>query len=205
MGPQQALFSGASIGLAVAAPIGPMAVIVIRRTLAGGFVAGITTGAGASTVHLLYAALALCGLDQIATHVQSNRKLFDIAIAGILVLFAVRILRKRVAGAQAGSRFGRSLFGNYASAIAFNLVNPMGFALLLGAVAAISGLSSTDVNQSVSLAAGVFTGSIAWWICLVAVTSLVGVRLSPRSIRLIDITASTVMVALAVSTIARIL
>ena len=53
MGSQDALMAEASIGLAIAAPIGPMAIIVVRRTLMGGFLAGMTTGAGASTIHLL--------------------------------------------------------------------------------------------------------------------------------------------------------
>ena len=204
MGSQEALLSGASIGLAVAAPIGPMAVMVIRRTLAGGFLAGIATGAGASTVHLFYATLTVCGLDQIATHVASNKKLFNILFASALVLFAVRMLRPRAARTDAIQPVGHSLLGNYASAIMINLMNPMGFALLLSAIAAIAGLSSNNTRQTCSLAAGVFAGSIAWWVCLVGSTALVGIRLSPRSIRMIDIAAGVVMFALAAATMSRI-
>lgn len=203
MGSQEALLAGASIGLAIAAPIGPMALIVIRRTLIGGFLAGLMTGAGASTIHLLYAALALRGIDQIAAFLQTNRKLLDVVIASALVVFAIRILRQRPRTAEVCPQFGRSLIANYASALAFCLVNPMTFALLLSAIAAMSGLSSNRVRPNSSLVAGVFAGSIAWWICLVGATAFVGVRLSPRSVRTIDILAGSVMVVLAVSTILR--
>ena len=203
MGSQEALMAGASIGLAIAAPIGPMAIIVIRRTVVGGFLAGITTGAGASTIHLLYACLALRGLDQIAAHLQSNRKIIDVVIAMVLAAFAVRILRPRLSKADIGPQGSRSSVGNYASALAFCLVNPMTFALLLSAITAMAGLSSNHAHQNSSLVAGVFAGSIGWWICLVGATALIGIRLSPRSIRTLDILAGTVMVALAVSTILR--
>ena len=181
-----------------------MAIIVIRRTLIGGFLAGITTGAGASTTHLLYATLALCGVDRLAAHLQSNHKLIDVIVAVALVAFALRILRHRPTRADAGPSVGRSLIGNYASALAFCLVNPVTFALLLSAIAAMAGFSSNRTNQNSSLAAGIFAGSIAWWICLVGATTMVGIRLSPRLMRTIDIVAGTVMFALAVSTILRI-
>lgn len=202
---QEALLAGASIGLAIAAPIGPMAIIVIRRTLAGGFLAGLTTGAGASTIHLLYATLAVCGLNQLAAYAQRNTKLLHIIVALALLVFAVRILRHRAIKPTASSPARRSLIGNYASAVAFSLVNPLSFALLLSAVAAIAGLSSTGASQTSSLAAGVFAGSIAWWTCLVGVTASIGIRISPRSTRVIDIIAGLIMFALAASTMSRII
>ena len=203
MGSQQALLAGASIGLAIAAPIGPMAIIVIRRTLAGGFLAGITTGAGASTVNLLYSILAVCGLDQIATHIQSNRKLIDVLIAAALAVFAVRILLQKTPRVEASSPIKRSLVGNYASAIAFNLFNPISFTLLLSAIAASTGATSSDACQPGFLAGGVFAGSIAWWLSLVGATNLIGARLTPAVMRVIDIGAGTMMFGLAIFTMLR--
>ncbi len=198
MGSQEALLAGASIGLAIAAPIGPMAVIVVRRTLVGGFLAGITTGAGASTIHLVYATLAVCGINQVAAQFQSNRRLIDLVVAAALAIFAVKMMRQRTARPNIGAPVVRSLTKNYASALALCLVNPMTFALLLSAIAAVAEVSN-QLDQTSSLALGVFAGSITWWICLVSATSLIGVRFSPRSMRMIDVLAGAVMFALAVS------
>ena len=59
-----ALASGTVIGLSIAAPVGPMAILCINRTLKAGMKAGISTGAGASTVHAAYASVVLLGLQQ---------------------------------------------------------------------------------------------------------------------------------------------
>jgi len=57
------LLTGIGIGLAVAAPIGPMGVLCIQRTLEGGLVAGMATGSGAATVHLLYGTIVAFSLS----------------------------------------------------------------------------------------------------------------------------------------------
>ena len=198
----QALLSGASIGLTIAAPVGPMAVIVIRRTLSSGFLVGCATGAGASTVHLIYATLALCGIDRVALQTHENRTVMNALTAVVLLFFAVRMLRPR-SPIQNALPARRSLLGHYTSALAFNSVNPMGFALILGAVTAVAGLTPRGLNGTWALAGGVFVGSILWWIGLVGVTATVGVRFSPRAVRVIDIAAGVTLLALAMSTVAR--
>lgn len=194
-----ALLSGASIGLTIAAPVGPMAIIVIRRTISNGFVVGCVTGAGASTIHLIYATLALCGIDRLAQQSRDHRTLMTAITALVLLFFALRMLSPRRLGLK-GATARQSLLGHYTSALAFNSVNPMGFALILGAITAVSGLASQNLTGTAALAGGVFAGSILWWIGLVAVTATLGIRFSPNAIRLIDIAAGLVLLALAIST-----
>jgi putative LysE/RhtB family amino acid efflux pump len=199
---QDALLSGASIGLTIAAPVGPMAIIVIRRTISNGFVVGCITGAGASTINLIYATLALCGIDRLAQQSHDHRTLMTAVTALILLFLALRMLRPRVS-IQKTAIARHSLLGYYTSALAFNSVNPMGFALIVGAVTGVSGLASRNLSGTAALAGGVFAGSILWWIGLVAVTSTVGIRFSPRAIRLIDVTAGLALLALAISTVSK--
>lgn len=203
MGTHDALLSGATIGLTIAAPVGPMAVIVIRRTLSSGFLVGIVSGAGASTIHLVYATFALCGVDLIARHLQENRTIMTVVTALVLLFFAARMLRPRSTIRDA-IHARQSLLGHYTSALAFNSVNPMGFTLILGAVTAVSGLASREWSGTCALAGGVFVGSILWWISLVGVTATIGIRLSPRTIRMIDVSAGLMLLALAVVTVSRI-
>ncbi len=203
MDSQTALIAGASIGVAIAAPIGPMAIIVIRRTLADGFLAGLTTGAGASTANFVYASFAIVGFHQVTTHVQGNRKLIDVALALILTVFAIRMLRPRAKRLNTVEPMRASLLRNYGTAVLLNLANPMSIALLMSAIAAVADISADHASRTGLVAVGVFSGSIAWWICLVGTTALIGIRLSPRSIRLIDIVAAVAMVALAISRLSR--
>ncbi|MCB0207269.1 MAG: LysE family translocator, partial [Anaerolineae bacterium] len=55
-------FRGLVIGLAIAAPVGPIGVLCIRRTLAEGRLAGLVTGLGAATADTVYGAVAAFGL-----------------------------------------------------------------------------------------------------------------------------------------------
>lgn len=199
----EALLSGLSIGLTIAAPIGPMALIVIRRTLAGGFLVGMSTGAGASTAHLIYASLAVFGIHRVESLIEGNRAVLAWSSVSILLFFAVRMLLPRSGGTKSSGVTGRSMIANYASAVEFNLVNPMGAALMLGAVLAIAGLASIGGAGTGILAAGVFLGSIGWWTCLVSATTAVGYRVSETWVRAIDVLAGLAMLALAVSTMSR--
>lgn len=56
------LVRGAAIGLAIAAPVGPIGVLPIQRTLAVGRIAGLVTGLGAATADAAYGAIAALGL-----------------------------------------------------------------------------------------------------------------------------------------------
>ena len=60
------LLAGAGIGFSVAAPIGPIGILCIQRTLTSGLAAGLLTGLGAATVHVAYGAVAIAGLGAIA-------------------------------------------------------------------------------------------------------------------------------------------
>lgn len=89
------LTSGVVIGLAIAAPIGPMAILCINRTLSAGIKAGISTRAGASTVTVAYASAVLLGLQQIGPFLATHRPLMGTVSAGLMLLFACRILHRK--------------------------------------------------------------------------------------------------------------
>src|SRR3954471_1892409 len=59
--------AGIAAGLFVAVPIGPMGVLCIQRTLTFGLAAGLATGLGAATVHLIFGSLAAVGLSATIT------------------------------------------------------------------------------------------------------------------------------------------
>ena len=141
-----ALASGAVIGLSIAAPVGPMALLCINRTLKVGIKAGIRTGAGASTVHAGYASVVLLGLQQAQPILATCRPVMSVLSAGLMLLFAWRILSRKAA---ANSRSeADSVLRNYVSAIAFKCINPMLLVLLIGAVGLLSTRSRRLARRS---------------------------------------------------------
>jgi putative LysE/RhtB family amino acid efflux pump len=180
-----------------------MAILCMNRTLNAGIKAGISTGAGASTVHAAYASVVLIGLQQLGPLLASCRPVMSAIFIGLMLLFAWRILlRKPAAGSRSDTS---SVIRNYVTAVAFNCMNPMLFALLVGAVGIFVG-PEPPLDPAVSkVLVGVFVGSIGWWIALTAVTSALRRRLSVGFIQGINRIAAGGMVSFAALSLTRVL
>lgn len=195
-----ALFSGVGIGFTVAAPIGPMGVLCIQRTLASGMATGLATGFGAATVHLTYSALAVLGLGSLAQPwVEANAVGFGIVSALTLLWFAIRTHRGSIVLQQSGDIDGVRLARAYLSAIALGLTNPLTVILFLAALHAFSTQAA-----AAPLIAGVFVGSAIWWTMLSTVVASARSRLTPRMLSLSSRFASLILLGLGTMMLVRI-
>jgi putative LysE/RhtB family amino acid efflux pump len=159
------LFSKAVLlGLSVAAPVGPMALLCLRTTLAHGFMPGLLGGLGIAAGDVFYAALAAFGL-QAATAVLAGQSLWLAILGGAyLVWFGVGVLRQPLPTAAASDGARRGL-GIFLTTFLLTLANPptiMTFAAMfasLGLAAAQGGTAA-----ALSVVAGVGIGSAGWWV-----------------------------------------
>jgi threonine/homoserine/homoserine lactone efflux protein len=172
--------AGVGVGLAVAVPIGPMGVLCIHRTLAFGLLAGFATGLGAATVHLAFGSLAALGLGAtMAARVGASAQVLSLLSAGLLFWFAARIMRRTtVIGPKHPQPEKWLRF--YGSALLFGLSNPVTILLFAAALPAVAARS--DWETAPLLIAGIFLGSITWWICLSTTIALIRTQLSCRVI-----------------------
>lgn len=169
---------GFIIGLSVAAPVGPIGVLTIRRTLAEGRAAGFATGMGAAAADTLYGAIAGFGLT--AVSVFLNEQAFWLRLIGGLFLAYLGMktfLSKPAAReAQSGSR---GLFGHFLSTFFLTVSNP---ATIFSFLAIFSGLglasTASDYRSSLVLVLGVFTGSGLWWFFLSLLMNLLRSRIT---------------------------
>jgi threonine/homoserine/homoserine lactone efflux protein len=195
-----ALFSGIGIGFTVAAPIGPMGMLCIQRTLASGMATGLATGFGAATVHLTYSALAVLGLGSLAQPwVEANAAVFGIVSAFTLLWFAIRTHRCSIVLQDAGEIDRVRLARAYLSAIALGLTNPLTVILFLAALHAFSTQAATT-----PLVAGVFVGSAVWWMMLSTIVATARSRLTPRVLSLSSRFASLMLLGLGTAMLVRI-
>lgn len=195
-----ALFSGVGIGFTVAAPIGPMGMLCIQRTLASGMATGLATGFGAATVHLTYSALAVLGLGSLAQPwVEANAVSFGIVSALTLLWFAIRTHRGSIVLQQSGDIDGVRLARAYLSAIALGLTNPLTVILFLAALHAFSTQAA-----AAPLIAGVFVGSAIWWTMLSTMVASARSRLTPRVLSLSSRFASLMLLGLGTMMLVRI-
>ena len=84
---------GIVVGFAVAAPVGPVAVLCIRRTLANGLISGFATGIGAAVADMFYGAVAALGIGFVADLLAEHQIGFRILGGVVLVFMAARMLR----------------------------------------------------------------------------------------------------------------
>jgi threonine/homoserine/homoserine lactone efflux protein len=167
------------IGFLIAAPVGPIGVLVIRRTLTDGRVAGLVTGLGAATADALYGAIAAFGLTIVSSVVLSQQ--FWIRLVGGLFLcyLGTRTLAAHP-GARAARAAGRTLLQAYTATLILTLTNPV---TILAFAAIFAGLGVTMTPNSSSAAAmtvlGVFVGSTLWWVVLTGAAALLRARLTP--------------------------
>lgn len=177
---------GALIGLAIAAPVGPIGVLCITRTLQDGRMAGFVSGLGAATADLIYGTMAVLGLTALAS-VLVGVSFWTRLLGGLFLCYlGLRTLRTPPAERPAAAG-GRGLLGAYASTLALTLTNPatiIAFAAIFAGLGA--GSTARSYGEGMLLASGVAVGSALWWLTLSGGVGLLRTRLTPGALRWIN-------------------
>ncbi len=159
-------FRGLVIGFSIAAPVGPIGVLCIRRTLTDGQVSGLVSGLGAATADGLYGCVAGFGLTFVSSFLIDQRGLFRL-IGGIFLLYlGVRAFLARPPE-PVSSKSEKGFVGAYVSTLFLTLTNPM---TVLSFAGIFAGLGIAEGNRDYLsagiLVVGVFLGSAFWWLIL---------------------------------------
>jgi len=174
---------GLIIGFSIAAPVGPIGILCIRRTLSEGRTSGFLSGLGAATADALYGCIAGFGLTMVSTFLVDQR--FWIQLVGGVFLLALGVKTLRSAPAErAAAASGAGLAASYVSTFFLTLTNPMTILSFAGIFAAL-GVADTggDLSAAASLVLGVFIGSAAWWLLLSGGVGLLREKLSAGLLR----------------------
>ncbi|NWG19801.1 MAG: LysE family transporter [Chloroflexi bacterium] len=188
------LIRGMMIGFSIAAPVGPIGVLCIRRTLAQGHAAGLVSGLGAATADAVYGTIAGFGLTFISVLLVGGQFWLRL-LGGLFLLYlgvTTFVARPAERAAQAG---GRGLLGAYASTFVLTLTNPA-TVLAFAAIFAGLGLASDahgDYAAATWLVLGVFVGSALWWVLLSSGVSLLRSRVGARSLTWVNRLAGTII------------
>jgi threonine/homoserine/homoserine lactone efflux protein len=157
---------GIMLGFAIAAPVGPIGVLCIRRTLASGRLYGLLSGIGAATADAVYGTIAAFGLTVVSRFLLGQQFWLQLFGGCFLFLLGIRTWRSVVSDMPArGAGQMRQLLGTYLTTFVLTLTNPMTILSFVGIFAGM-GLSAGNIQSSVSLVFGVFCGSAFWWLLL---------------------------------------
>ena len=159
------LIKGFAIGFAIAAPVGPIGVLCIRRSLAEGRQIGLATGLGAATADAAYGCVAAFGLTAISGFLVGQRAWLGLAGGIFLCYLGIRTFISKPAESAADVR-GSGLLSAYLSTLFLTLTNPMTILSFAAVFASLGLAASPDYLSAGSMVAGVFLGSAFWWLLL---------------------------------------
>lgn len=174
------LARGLVLGFSIAAPVGPIGLLCIRRTLGHGRSAGFAAGLGAAVADSLYACVAGFGLTAVSNALVAGRGPLRLVGGAFLVYLGFRAFRSTPRD-DAEANGGRSLGKAFASTFVLTITNPATILSFVAAFAALGlGQKTEGYGAAVSLVAGVFVGSAAWWLGLSQGVGLFRRRVSSR-------------------------
>ena len=176
----QTFFKGIVIGFSIAAPVGPIGLLCIQRTLTGGRLIGLISGFGAASADAVYGMIAAFGLTVVADVMMAHQ--FWLRLIGGLFLcyLGARTWRAKPAEQAASADKCARPLSAYASVFFLTLTNPITILAFAGIFAGV-GMSGASGSAALMMA-GVFCGSMLWWTILSSVTGLMHGKISPQTL-----------------------
>ena len=198
------ILRGFVLGFTIAAAVGPISLLCIRRTLAEGRLVGLVSGMGVATADATYGAIAAFGLTAVTDLLVDGRRVLGIVGGAFLLWLAWRTFRAvpgeaATAAADAGVR--RGLPGAFLSTLGLTLTNPMTI-LSFGALFVGLGVTGGDAAGATLLTLGVFAGSAAWWVVLVTAVGALRTRITPGGLRRVNMASGLLIGAFAIVALA---
>jgi len=197
------LIKGALLGVLIAAPVGPMSILCMRRSLEHGWLVGACSGLGIALADGFYAACAAFGIAAVSALIAVLRTPLHLAGGLALCCLGISMLheRARASASSTGNATPRvAPLAAFVTTFGLTVVNPatiVSFAgLYAGAVSLGAGLNA---GPAALLVAGTFLGSLGWWLALSGAISTTRRLLNEKAMRWIRVASSLCLVAFGVA------
>ncbi|MDR3566001.1 MAG: LysE family transporter [Negativicutes bacterium] len=191
-------FKAAILGFFITAPVGPVGVLCIQRTLARGMTTGFVSGLGTAAADALYCGVAAFGVTVVASFLQDNQFYLNITGGIALICLGYHIFRSQIVEA-AQLATGEGMFRAFASAFFLTLANPLTI-LVFAAVFAGIGVGTDDADYRVAalIICGVFIGSSAAWLALSGMVSSVRTKFCSKRLQAVNQLSGMILVGVGV-------
>ena len=168
----------ATVGVLIAAPVGPIGLLTMQRTLERGLAAGLATGLGAAAADTVYGAIGAFSVRWLIDGLTQAKTPLALGGGALLLVLAWRTWHTPVAHTAAGARDARGLLGLAAGTFALTLANPATIASFIAVFGSLGG-GQRAMPSPLWMVAGVLAGSAAWWLLLTGVIAHQRQRFTP--------------------------
>ena len=170
---------GLAVGFCIAAPVGPIGLLCLRRSLADGRWIGFLSGLGAATADAIYGAVAAFGLTAVSDLLTAKQSWLRLGGGLFLVWLGLKTWRAQPPEQASAATAGTGL-GAFGSTVLLTLTNPMTILSFVGVFAGLGlGAAAGNAGAAAALVAGVFLGSAAWWLILSGLAGTLRDRITP--------------------------
>jgi len=188
------------VGFTIAAAVGPISLLTIRRTIAHGRVYGLASGLGVATADASYAGIAAFGLTAVTSVLVAGRVALALVGGAIIVILGIRTMRMRPAEvAPDAERPG--LVGAYLSIYALTMTNPMTILAFASVFAGLGFAVGASFADAAVITVAVWIGSSLWWLLLTSVVGSVRGRVSTSALTWVNRVAGGALVAFGIAAI----
>ncbi|HTY74191.1 MAG TPA: LysE family transporter [Candidatus Nanoarchaeia archaeon] len=191
------MLQGLVIGFSIAAPVGPIGILCIQRTLLRGRKNGLVSGLGAATADAVYGSIAGFGLTFISDAILSVQ--FWIRLLGgiFLCYLGIRAVfskpKEQVKGASEAN-----LVKDFSSTFLLAITNPIAIVYFAAIFSALAGTAITNYATSGLFVTGVFLGSLLWWVILSGSTGFFIHKFDVKKLRYANIISGITIIAFGV-------
>ncbi|ASA20594.1 hypothetical protein B9T62_07155 [Paenibacillus donghaensis] len=182
------LASGYGFGLLLAAPVGPMSLLCMNRTLRQGFRAGLATGLGIAAADAFYAFVSVSGLRLVSDFTAAYALPLQLLGSLFLGCLGVKGLLQGRDGEQEERRSWRNF--NFLSALLLTLANPATVLTFLALAASLGHAS----GSSLLLPSGIALGSSSWWLLLTLTVNWLSRKVSPAFIHRMNVISALIFI-----------
>ncbi|MBZ0188608.1 MAG: LysE family translocator [Candidatus Obscuribacterales bacterium] len=203
-----AFLKGLFIGFILAAPVGPIGVLVISTSLGRGMLAGLACGTGAATADTLFAALAAFSTGGLFLFLCQAAAWLKLLGAALLVFLGVKTFRSKIDESASSDAHDKpeltdNLLSDCLTTCGLTLTNPATIITFMAIYATI-GIQAdtqfhTQISSAFSLVIGVFAGSLAWWIILSFVSSSLRSRITARGFSIVNKLSGGILILFAIA------
>lgn len=155
---------GLVLGVVIAAPVGPVGILCIRRTLEKGLAVGFATGVGAALADAIFAAIAAFGVTAALSLLTGAEKEIRLFGGFFLMVMAIRMFLQKIEMERTGTVSVANIIKAFMSGFVITITNPLTIIGILAVIATFAGHLS--YVQAATLTGGIFCGSLAWWLIL---------------------------------------
>jgi len=196
------LAKGIALGFSIAAPVGPIGVLCIRRSLHKGFRSGLVSGLGAASADAVYGTIAAAGLTLAADFLVKQQTWLSLLGGAFLLYLGIQTFRSPPPEMDSDEKGAGSLVSDYLSTFLLTLSNPV---TIFSFIALFGGLSTGTgfPFSAFLLVLGVFSGSALWWLALSGGVSIFRDRFNANVMLWVNRIAGVVILVFAFVMLAR--